>query len=79
MPLLRGETASFQGEQYQVNGLTLDIPGGTDLPVVLAALGPAMIKLTAEMADGTNTWMVGPKTHGRAHYSQLPGGREKRS
>ena len=62
MPLLRGETASFQGDQYQVNGLTLDIPGGTDVPVVVAALGPAMIKLTAEMADGTNTWMVGPKT-----------------
>ena len=62
MPLLRGETASFQGEQYQVNGLTLDSPGGTDVPVVVAALGPAMIKLTAEMADGTNTWMVGPKT-----------------
>ena len=62
MPLLRGETVSFQGEQYHVNGLTLDIPGGSDLPVVVAALGPAMIKLTAEMADGTNTWMVGPKT-----------------
>ena len=27
MPLLRGETVIFQGEQYQVNGLTLDIPG----------------------------------------------------
>ena len=62
MPLLRGETASFQGEQYKVQGLTLDIPGVTDLPVVVAALGPAMIKLTAELADGTNTWMVGPKT-----------------
>ena len=62
MPLLRGETASFQGEQYSVQGLTLDIPGGTDVPVVVAALGPSMIKLTAEMADGTNTWMVGPKT-----------------
>ena len=62
MPLLRGETASFQGEQYRVQGLTLDIPGGTDVPVVVAALGPNMIKLTAEMADGTNTWMVGPKT-----------------
>ena len=62
IPLLRGETASFQGEQYRVQGLTLDIPGGTDVPVVVAALGPTMIKLTAEMADGTNTWMVGPKT-----------------
>ena len=62
MPLLRGETASYQGEQYNVQGLTLDIPGVTDLPVVVAALGPAMIKLTAQLADGTNTWMVGPKT-----------------
>ncbi len=62
MPLLRGETASFEGEQYSVQGLTLDIPGVNELPVVVAALGPAMIKLTAELADGTNTWMVGPKT-----------------
>ena len=62
MPLLRGETVSYQGEQYTVQGLTLDIPGATELPVVVAALGPAMIKLTAELADGTNTWMVGPKT-----------------
>jgi len=62
MPLLRGETTSFEGEQYSVQGLTLDIPGVNELPVVVAALGPAMIKLTAELADGTNTWMVGPKT-----------------
>lgn len=62
MPLLRGETVSYQGEQYNVQGLTLDIPGAAELPVVVAALGPAMIKLTAELADGTNTWMVGPKT-----------------
>ena len=59
MPLLRGETASYQGEQYNVQGLTLDVPGVTDLPVVVAALGPAMIKLTAELADGTNTWWWG--------------------
>ena len=62
MPLLRGESVSFQGEQYQVNGLTLDIPGGTDLPVVVAALGPAMLKLPAELSYGPNTLMVVPKT-----------------
>jgi F420-dependent oxidoreductase-like protein len=62
MPLIRGETVNFNGDEFQVNGLTLDIPGGNDLPVVVAALGPLMIKLTAQMADGTNTWMVGPKT-----------------
>ena len=32
------------------------------MPVVVAALGPVMLKLAGELADGTNTWMVGPKT-----------------
>ncbi len=62
MPLLRGENVNFAGEQYTVRNLTLDMPGAEQIPVVVAALGPAMIKLTAELADGTNTWMVGPKT-----------------
>ena len=62
MPLVRGETANHYGELYRVNGFALDIPGVESLPVVVAALGPQMIKLTAELADGTNTWMVGPKT-----------------
>ena len=62
MPLMRGEQANFQGEQYKVAGLELSIPGAERLPVVVAALGPVMLKLAAEMADGTNTWMVGPNT-----------------
>ncbi len=61
MPLARGKPAAFQGEQYRVNA-ALDIPGGAPLPVVVAALGPVMLKLAGELADGTNTWMVGPKT-----------------
>lgn len=62
MPLARGEQVNFQGEQYKVNGVELSIPGADRLPVVIAALGPAMLKLAAELADGTNTWMVGPNT-----------------
>ncbi len=62
MPLLRGETAAFNGEQYRVNGVTLAIPGADPVPVVVAALGPVMLRLAGELADGTNTWMVGPKT-----------------
>ena len=62
MPLARGEQVNFDGEQYSVHGLGLDVPGADRLPVVVAALGPVMLKLAAEMADGTNTWMVGPKT-----------------
>jgi len=62
MPLARGEQVDFTGEQYNVHGLALDVPGAERLPVVVAALGPVMLKLAAQMADGTNTWMVGPKT-----------------
>lgn len=62
MPLARGEQVNFQGEQYKVAGVELSIPGADRMPVVVAALGPVMLKLAAEMADGTNTWMVGPKT-----------------
>ena len=62
MPLVRGEQVNFNGEQYRVNGLALDIPGADKMPVVLAALGPTMLKIAATMADGTNTWMVGPNT-----------------
>ncbi len=62
MPLARGETASFQGERYRVSNVTLDVPDATRLPVVIAALGPVMLELAGELADGTNTWMVGPNT-----------------
>jgi F420-dependent oxidoreductase-like protein len=62
MPLVRGETCNFQGEHYRVSNMAITVPGATSMPVVVAALGPAMLKLAGELADGTNTWMVGPKT-----------------
>lgn len=62
MPLVRGETVNFQGEQYRVTNVALDVPDAGRLPVVVAALGPVMLKIAGELADGTNTWMVGPKT-----------------
>ena len=62
MPLVRGETARFAGEEYQVRGVALEIPGSRDMQVVVAALGPAMLRVAGELADGTNTWMVGHRT-----------------
>ena len=62
MPLTRGETVNYDGEQYRVHGVTLTVPGADKMPVVVAALGPVMLKIAGELADGTNTWMVGPKT-----------------
>ena len=62
MPALRGEAVHFDGERYRVHGLQLTIPGAEPVPTVVAALGPAMLKVAGELADGTNTWMVGPRT-----------------
>lgn len=62
MPALNGEMVNFDGEQYRVHNLALTVPGAERPPVVVAALGPAMLKIAGELADGTNTWMVGPKT-----------------
>jgi 5,10-methylenetetrahydromethanopterin reductase len=61
MPLAQGKPASFSGDLYRVNG-ALQIPGGTPLPVVVAALGPKMLEVTGRLADGTATWMTGAKT-----------------
>ena len=62
MPLLRGETLNYNGELYRVAGLALTVPGAKPVPTVVAALGPIMLRVAGELADGTNTWMVGPKT-----------------
>ncbi len=61
-PLLRGETVQHDGETYHVHGVAVAVPGAERVPLLVAALGPAMLKLTGELADGTVTWMVGPKT-----------------
>ncbi len=63
-PLLKGETTSFQGDQFNVNNVTLSVPGAGKVPVLVAALGPVMLKLAGELADGTVTWMTGPNTLG---------------
>jgi F420-dependent oxidoreductase-like protein len=60
-PLCRGEGAAFQGEQYKV-AAQLQVPGATRVPILVAALGTVMLKLTGRLADGTITWMTGPKT-----------------
>ena len=62
MPLLRGETVTYEGKLYQVRGLALATPGAEPVPTVVAALGPLMLRIAGELANGTNTWMVGPKT-----------------
>lgn len=62
MPLIRGETVNYDGEQYRVHDFTLTVPGVEKMPVVIAALSPLMLKVAGELADGTSTWAVGIRT-----------------
>jgi F420-dependent oxidoreductase-like protein len=59
-PLLRGEPVSFQGEHYRVNG-GLSVPDAPPVPLIIAALGPRMLEIAGRLADGTITWVTGPK------------------
>jgi F420-dependent oxidoreductase-like protein len=59
--LLAGRPAKFEGEEYRVN-VSLQVPGAQRVPVLVAALGEQMLRLTGRLADGTILWMTGPKT-----------------
>lgn len=61
VPLLREGKAKFEGEVFRVNA-TLQIAGATPPALLIAALAPVMLKTAGELADGTVTWMTGPKT-----------------
>jgi 5,10-methylenetetrahydromethanopterin reductase len=61
LPLLDGQTASFHGETMRA-GIGLSTPRPGRVPVLLAALGPQMLRLAAERTDGTVLWMTGPAT-----------------
>ena len=60
-PLLRGEEAKHGGETYRVHA-TLDVPGASPVPLLLAAMGDRMLALAGAQADGTSLWMTGPAT-----------------
>ena len=62
-PLLRGEAVEHHGETLTAVG-QVTRPGTTTPQVLLAALGPAMLRIAGELADGTVTWMTGPRTLG---------------
>jgi F420-dependent oxidoreductase-like protein len=61
LPLLRGEPVDYQGETL-VARAALDVRGASPVRVVLAAMGPQMLDLAGGTADGTVTFMTGPKT-----------------
>jgi F420-dependent oxidoreductase-like protein len=62
-PLLQGKASAFDGELLRVHA-SLSVAGAEAVPVLLAALGPRMLEVAGELADGTATWMTGFRTLG---------------
>lgn len=60
-PLIRTGKADFDGDMFRVHA-ALDVPGAKPFPLLIAALAPKMLALAGSVADGTITWMTGPKT-----------------
>ncbi|GAA2856697.1 TIGR03564 family F420-dependent LLM class oxidoreductase [Nonomuraea rubra] len=60
IPASRGEQVDYQGETLKAS-VRLTTPGA-GFPVLIAALGPRMLRLAGTVADGTVLWMTGPKT-----------------
>jgi F420-dependent oxidoreductase-like protein len=60
LPAIRGEQVDYDGETLKAHA-RLSTPGKGP-QVLLAALGPRMLKLAGTVADGTVLWMTGPKT-----------------
>jgi 5,10-methylenetetrahydromethanopterin reductase len=61
-PLLAHEPARFRGEVFRVDTQLLTRGNGHLVPVLLAALGPAMLTLAGTATDGTITSWAGPRT-----------------
>src|ERR1022692_4238691 len=61
LPLLDGQPVAFRGETLSGH-IALSTPAPGRVPVLLAALGPRMLRLAGEQAEGTVLWMTGPAT-----------------
>lgn len=62
LPALRERKVSFEGDIWsaEVEGLN-GTPEATPPPVLVAAMGPRMMRLAGARADGTILWLSGPK------------------
>jgi 5,10-methylenetetrahydromethanopterin reductase len=60
LPLVHDGSVDYEGETLTARG-ALEIRGASPVRVVLAAMGPKMLELAGGMADGTVTFMTGPK------------------
>lgn len=57
-PLLRGERVSLDGEEFRVRAEAPSLPEGVEVPVLVSALAPRLLRVAGEHAAGTVTWMA---------------------
>ncbi|MGO9872848.1 MAG: TIGR03564 family F420-dependent LLM class oxidoreductase [Acidimicrobiia bacterium] len=56
--LLRGEAVSFTGEEFRVRAGPIALVDGGDVPVLVAALGPRLLRVAGQYAAGSIPWMA---------------------
>ena len=56
--LLRGETVDLDGQDWSVHSAGRMTPPRHPVPVLLSALGPRLLRVAGEVADGTILWMA---------------------
>jgi F420-dependent oxidoreductase-like protein len=61
LSLLETRSADYDGEMLSAH-TTFSVAAGGRPSVLVAAMGPQMLKVTGQLADGTDTWMTGPRT-----------------
>ena len=58
--LLDGGSADFDGEHYAVHA-SVGVRGARPVPLLISALAPRMLAIAGELAEGTATWLAGPR------------------
>jgi F420-dependent oxidoreductase-like protein len=55
---LRGDDASYDGEEFHVTAPAAGTAPDVPVPVLIGALAPRMLRVAGEVADGTILWMA---------------------
>jgi F420-dependent oxidoreductase-like protein len=65
-PALEGQPVDVQGETLRASTLMgpITVDDAPPVPILVAALGPALLRVAGELADGTLTWMAAPSVIG---------------
>ncbi len=66
-PALDGQPVDVDGETLRAHTLMgpLTVDDAGPVPILVAALGPALLRVAGELADGTLTWMAAPEGIGK--------------